>query len=379
MVKVVSTNIFAVAPTGSSAPDSITAGGGSIWVEYGNGADSTGKSGDTTIVEYSMLGQVEHTYTLTGLADGLKYDPATGDVWALLNNDGNSQLVLIDPATNQVSAPLNYGAPYVYGTNSTRGFDDAAFDGKTVFLSETNPANPGDPVVVKLLNGNAPFGQLETTPVLSFGDTGTNLVTGKQETLPITDPDSLKLLHNGSLLLTGETDGAFVFINHPGTAQQTASFVDLPTGYVPDDAIMPTSSSGTFFISNQGANNVMQVQVKGLNTHDFYADIANKNELVQIDPRTGEVTTLLTGLSSPHGLLFQPAAHTDDASQSLHDVVASLGPDLKQSLVGSLLPTTPQSTSYSTASISPSGGASADMATAIASIFSNHAPNQIHG
>ena len=315
-------------------------------MEYGNGADSTGASGHSTIVQYGSNGQVEHTYAITGLADGLKYDPATGDVWALLNNDGNAKLSLIDPATHQVSFAYSYAPPYVYGANSARGFDDVAFDGKTVFMSETNPVNPGDPVVVELVNGNAPFGALETTNILSFGDMGTNIVTGKLETLPITDPDSLKLMPNGSLLLTGEADGAYIFINHPGTAQQTASFVDLPKGDVADDAIMPTSSSGMFFISNQGGNDVVQVQVTGLNTHDLYADITNKNELVQIDPTTGKVTTLLTGLNSPHGLLFQPAASAPLATPSLHDLVAGL-PDLHQSLVGSMLPAVASSVAVS--------------------------------
>jgi hypothetical protein len=75
-----SQDILAAAPAGSTAPDSITVGGGSIWVEYGNGASSTGASGTRTIVQYSMMGQIENTYTGNGLADGLKYDAATGDV-----------------------------------------------------------------------------------------------------------------------------------------------------------------------------------------------------------------------------------------------------------------------------------------------------------
>jgi hypothetical protein len=304
-------HIFSTAPTGSSAPDSITIGGGSIWVEYGNGASSTGAGGSTTIVQYSMIGQVEHTYTVSGLADGLKYDPTTGNVWVLLNNDGNSTLRFINPATQQVSGTLTYGSGYVYGANSSRGFDDVVFDGSRVFLSETNPVNPGDPVIVELLNGQAPFGKLETTGILSSGDTGTNLVTGQtNQTLPITDPDSLKLLSNGDLLLTGEADGAFIFVKDPGTAQQSESFVTLPTGDVPDDAIMPTSSTGTFYISNQGGNDVISVQVTGLNTHDLYADITNANnqgELVQIDPSTGAVTPIVTGLSAPHGLAFVPS------------------------------------------------------------------------
>jgi hypothetical protein len=303
------TSTFATAPTGSSAPDSITKGHGSIWVEYGNGADATGKGGSSTIVQYNRHGVVENSYTLTGLADGLKFDPQTGDVWALMNNDGNSALDIINPATKQVQGPLTYAPPYTYGANSSRGYDDVVFAGKRVFVSYTNPVNPGDPVVQQLTNGTAPFGKLQTTNVLSLGDTGTNLVTGQHnQPLPVTDPDSLKLLPNHSLLLTGGSDGAFVFISHPGTTHQSTSFVQLPTGYAVDDAIMPTTTSGTFYISNQGGNNVIAVNVTGLNTHDLYADITNKNEFVQIDPKTGKITPLVTGLNSPHGLTFVPSS-----------------------------------------------------------------------
>lgn len=97
-------------------------------------------------MQYNLLGDAQNTYTIPGLADGLKFDPATGDVWALQNQDGNSTLTLINPATNQVSAPLSYASPYVYGADSTRGYDDVAFLGQRVFLSYTNPVNPGDAV-----------------------------------------------------------------------------------------------------------------------------------------------------------------------------------------------------------------------------------------
>jgi hypothetical protein len=179
----------------------------------------------------------------------------------LLNNDGNSALQLINPATQQISTLLQYGPPYIYGPNSSRGFDDVVFDGNRVFLSETNPVNSTDPVVVELLNGQAPFGTLQTKSILNQGDKGTNLVTGeKNQLLPVTDPDSLKLLPNGDLLLTGEADGAFVFIKHPGTSDQTESFVTLPNGAIPDDAIMPTSTSGTFYVGNQGGNDVVSIK-----------------------------------------------------------------------------------------------------------------------
>ena len=323
---IVSTHIVATAPAGDSSPDSITVGGGSIWVEYGNGASSSG--GQTSqIVQYGMNGQVQNTYTAAGLADGLKYNPVTGDVWVLNNNDGNSTLQLIDPATRQISPAYSYGAPYVYGVDSSRGYDDTVFDKGKVFLSMTNPANPGDPVVQELTNGYSPFGTLQTTTILSFGDTGTNTVTGQTAALPISDPDSLKLMPNGSLVLTSEADHALIFINNPGQSDQTASFVTLPAADTPDDAIMPGSASGTFYIANDGGNDIVSAHATGLNPADLYVDIYTQNELAQVDPTTGKVTPILTGLNNPHGLAFiaGPSAADTAGTPLVVQSVSSLG------------------------------------------------------
>jgi hypothetical protein len=136
-----SMTVFASAPSGASNPDSLTVSKDSIWVEYGNTASSSGGGGDSTIVQYGLDGSVQNTITLPGEVDGLKIDPLTGVIWALQNQDGNSTLSFIYPPTGQVSAtPLTYSSPYVYGANSTRGFDDVAFVGRTVYLSETNPS-----------------------------------------------------------------------------------------------------------------------------------------------------------------------------------------------------------------------------------------------
>jgi hypothetical protein len=71
---------FASAPTGSSAPDSITMENGSFFVEYGNGADSTGAGGSSTIVQYDKAGNIEHSYSIAGSVDGLKYNPYTKEI-----------------------------------------------------------------------------------------------------------------------------------------------------------------------------------------------------------------------------------------------------------------------------------------------------------
>ena len=81
----------ASAPAGDKSPDSITLDNGFLWVAYTNGADSTGKSGHSTVVEYDPSGNVVQTYNIAGYVDGLKLNPVTGDIWALQNQDGNSK------------------------------------------------------------------------------------------------------------------------------------------------------------------------------------------------------------------------------------------------------------------------------------------------
>ena len=84
-------SVFATgAAVNGTAPDSVTTGNGSVWVEYGNNADSTGAGGSSTIVQYSeRTGAIQFQYSIAGSVDGLKIDPVTGVVWALQNQDGN--------------------------------------------------------------------------------------------------------------------------------------------------------------------------------------------------------------------------------------------------------------------------------------------------
>jgi len=151
MAKVDHISVFATAPANSFALDSIALAGNDVWVAYTNGADSTGASGSSTIVEYDRNGHVEQTYQIAGYVDGLKMDPITHEIWALQNQDGNSTLTLINPEENSVSQPLSYAVP-----SASRGYDDVAFLHGKVFESYTNPVNNGDPVLVQITNGNDP-------------------------------------------------------------------------------------------------------------------------------------------------------------------------------------------------------------------------------
>jgi hypothetical protein len=68
MTIVDSSRILATSMTGTSGLDSLTIGNGSLWAEYGDGANSTDGSGSSTIVEYSLAGKVEQTVTIDGSA-----------------------------------------------------------------------------------------------------------------------------------------------------------------------------------------------------------------------------------------------------------------------------------------------------------------------
>jgi hypothetical protein len=48
------------AAVNATGPDSITVRNGSVWVSYTNGADSTGLSGSSTVVQYDLKGNVRH-------------------------------------------------------------------------------------------------------------------------------------------------------------------------------------------------------------------------------------------------------------------------------------------------------------------------------
>ena len=315
-------NVFATGGAVSATqPDSITTGDGSVWVEYGNGAVSTGGSGASTIVQYSTSGAIEHTYSIAGLVDGLKFNPVTGIVWTLQNNDGNSTLSLINPATRVVSAPLSYAAPpYVYGASSGRGYDDVAFLNGKVYLSYSNPANPADPVLQVLNQGNTPSGTLTTTSILSAQQTNP-LYTSSSQNPP--DIDSLKSTPNGKLVLTSEgdglgapwatSDGRFTLISDPGTAQQTVTNVRVTNSAGVnvngmDDVLFPGATAGTLYVTDTGSNKVYAIHLTGLDPNTPIISLGSFDEVALVNPVTGVVEApLLTGLKSVHGLDFVAA------------------------------------------------------------------------
>jgi hypothetical protein len=287
---------------GATQPDSVSFGDNSLWIAYTNGAASDGSSGSSTVVQYSLNRSITNKWTITGNVDGLRVAP-DGTIWALQNNDANAAVTLINPTTKATST-LSWGSSYTANNNAaTRGFDDIAFRGSQTFLSETNPASGADPTVLKL---SSPVSSpLQVSPIANSTITGTNMATGKQGSTTITDPDSLILAPNGDLVLTGEADQTMVWIHNPGATNQNESYLPLQgVNGNPDDSVFPTSSAGTFYVADTGANKVYAISATGIAANQTFLSVGTEFGL--LNTSTGDVTSILEG-TSPHGAEFVPA------------------------------------------------------------------------
>jgi hypothetical protein len=297
-----------------TGPDSLAIVNGNLWVAYPNGADSTGGSGSSLVVQYDPTGKALRMFTIAGYVDGLRYDAERNVIWAMQNQDGNSSLTLIDP-----SLGITSNSPYSYAVkNSSRGYDDVAFLNGQIFMSYTNPVNATDatiqsvtaPQPSQILISSAP---ISFSTVLTMGATGMNLATGAtSQATTDTDTDSMVVTPQGGLMLTSGSDGQLIFVENPGRTDQAVSFlqlIDPNSGSAVsglDDAAFVTTPAGTFYIADTGNNRVLKVDVSDLDLLSLYASVGSMNVVGNVDLKTGVVTPFLTNVKSPHGLLFVP-------------------------------------------------------------------------
>src|SRR5262249_38683124 len=213
---------FATNPMGSSQPDSIAVDGLNVYVGYGNGVAKDGSDGKfSTIIQYDTAGHIIQMFAVKGHNDGLKVDPATHLLWALQNEDGNPNLVVIDTVADTATL---YSIAAVNGG----GYDDIAFLGGNVYFSASNPANnPNtDPAVVQVTLNNATL-TAKTTPILLGNAAAFNLVTKTAVTLNLQDPDSMTVDKSGDLVLDSQADNELVTIHNPGAANQSVTLLPL--------------------------------------------------------------------------------------------------------------------------------------------------------
>jgi sugar lactone lactonase YvrE len=298
-------SVFATAPKGLSAPDSIAVVRDHVIVEYGDGNAPDGSDGKSTqIVEYSMNGKVEHTYTVKGHSDGLKVDPSTHLLWALQNEDANANLVIIDPETQQQT--LYTFGPTLHGG----GYDDLVFRGCKVYISASNPANnpnTGPAIVSARLDGN----YVDVKQVLAGDASAIDIPTDATIKLNLLDPDSMTLDPQGNIVLDSQGDQELIIVSDPGSSRQRVLHLPLSyetsSGSVPvevDDTAFVTSTEGLILFADKGLNKVFSLKKKAFAPGAAYTAADGGPFVGTIDLITGVITPIVTGLKGPGGLVF---------------------------------------------------------------------------
>jgi len=323
LVPGVTVTTFATSPGGASQPDSIAVDGPLVFVGFGNGVAKDGSDGgSSTVVEYTAAGKIVQTFSVPGHNDGLKVDPETHQVWALQNEDGNPNLVVIDPGAGTQTG-------YSFGPVANGGgFDDITFLHGRAFLTESNPSqNPNtDPAVVEATLNNADHTVAVKTVLL--GDAmAFNLATKQKVQLNLQDPDSMTADARGELVFTSQADDEIVTIHHPGMDHQFVTVLPLSLS-VDDTLFLPSprgdeefgsGGGGAVLLTDQAAGTIYEISGPGLRSPQALTAALDAGELGRLNVKTGAFTPIISGLGNPRGLAFLGGPDADEGPHHSQD------------------------------------------------------------
>jgi len=324
-VKGYSVSIFAKSAAGKyTKPDSIAVLDDHIYIGYGDGNDPAGLDGKSNqIVEYDKSGHVIYMYTVVGHNDGMKVDPYTHQIWAMQNEDGNPNLVVIDPVTREEKV-YTFSAPPPHGG----GYDDITFRNGKVYFSASNPAlnpNTAPAIVEAKLTGD----MISVTSALEGDATATDVVTGSSVTLNLQDPDSMTLTPSNDILLDSQGDSELVLLHKPGSANQKVLLIPLSSPFgtpQADDTLFVPSDDGFILVSDTPSDTVYMIRKSEFVPGTAYtaavgtpdASGASVGFVGVLDLNFGEITPIATGFGSPHGMAFVKTHSNDDDQDDRH-------------------------------------------------------------
>ncbi len=318
-----------------SQPDDITSLRGHLFVGFQNGVGPQGQASttgnlDSTVVELDRGGRVLGQWDVVGKCDGLTADPSTGEVIATVNEDANSSLYTIDPASGAV---VHYS--YDEALPSDGGTDAITIHDGTVLISASAPGTTGPaapqpyyPAVYRVTL-DAATRVASVTPLFFDEATATDANLGSTGTtqLMLTDPDSNENVpffaprFGGDFMLTSQGDQQQIFVGDAGGPRQTLSVLNLSTSV--DDTAWPSGSWGALYVDDHDNNNV-DVVLGFFRPHSVLVAATPCDEnsapstcpapgfppnyLGELNPWTGAVTPVkLYGPPvEPQGMLFLP-------------------------------------------------------------------------
>jgi hypothetical protein len=312
-----------------SQPDDIAALGGNIYVAFQNGVGPQGEvapSGnlDSTLLEITPSGSVVKQWDVTGKIDGMGADPATGQVFASVNEDSKSSLYVESGGAITHYTYTQSPLPHQGGTDAI-----SVFNGK-ILISASAPGTSGKApanapaVYVATLNTSAKTAAL--APFFAINATATSVNNGGKVTLALTDPDSNMVMPSGSpkfagdFMLNSQGDQELIFSGATGQNLQVLK-ITKPV----DDSAVATSASGSLYITDSGADTV-DVMTGPFKVGTLYTAVTPcnatnapavcpassapqfpANSFGMIDMSTGAVSNVTyIGTLTPKGMVFVP-------------------------------------------------------------------------
>jgi hypothetical protein len=312
-------SLFAQGISTHTNPDDVAYLNTHMYVAYQNGVGSKGEpssSGNTqsTIVEYDNSGNVIGSWDVTGKVDGMAADPNNNRVLATVNEDANSSLYSVTPdaAHDQQLQHFTYSASTLTHGGGT---DSIAVQNGNIYITASAPAADANGNYSKPALYQATIQGTTATlqSVLADNATATDAVSGKEVNLNLSDPDSSTVVPSSSpkfandILLDSQGDSQLIFIQNPGSSNQTQTSLSLGTQV--DDVTFATSSKGTLYVTDAGDNKVYAITGNFTPNTVFVAcpsDSGVGGFVGTLDLSTGKIQPFTLGIKSPKGLHFVP-------------------------------------------------------------------------
>jgi hypothetical protein len=254
-------------------PDDITEFGGDLFTTFQNGVGPQGQAAadgnrDSTIVEFTLNGTVINQWDLRGKCDGLTADPATGIVYATINEDAHSSLDAIDPVTNQVTH-------YSYNKNPlphNGGTDAIEFYNGLMLISASAPGTVGAaapepyyPAVYVVTPD--PANDVAYVKALFYDEAHATAANGQHAghtvELALTDPDSNEDVpadaprFAGDFMLTSQGDKEQIFVQGAGTPFQHLWVLRISNSV--DDTAWASTPFGAFYTASHDLDTIDRI------------------------------------------------------------------------------------------------------------------------
>jgi len=298
--------LWAAATTTANHPDNIVISGSNVFVGWQNITAKDGTDTKTsTIAEYTTGGKMLKSWSVIGHTDGMRMQPGTNTLWVMCDEDGNPRLYTIDTTSSSPATPITLPK-----TPHGGGFDDVQFVNGKAYIDASNPTlNAAGKNIYPALYQVSLSGTTATlTKVLMAQATATTIATPSTTVkLNLTDPDSMMIDPNGTLVLDSQGDSEMLWIKNVGTPSQSVSVLTVGTQI--DDTVFPSSAKGCVLVADN-ASGVYSICSSLWIPGTAYSAAPNDSTVIgfvgSLSLSSGALQPIVVGISNPHGMAFLP-------------------------------------------------------------------------